>query len=397
MIPDGWESVRGTDAATSATPAADGGSSKIYAGSGAVSGIVIMTRALEDAITDVAAYTIATDMENMVWQKGVAINGLLATGREECVETARELVDRSVETQDSNGQLSYGPSYPIEVFQHGTEYDAHWHIDERKAMNTNNTTSIGHGVLEFYRRTGEDRYLEAARGEYEHLQSVTRTEDGGIPHHVPELSGVKGLWIDSVYMMCPFFARYGAAADEPEAFDEAAKQLIVHAKHLQDPHTGLFRHIWHEQPNSYAQSTFWARGNGWAQAAIVDVLEFLPEDHPDREELVAIFRDVASSIVELQDDSGMWYNVVDDPHTPLEASGTLMYTYAFKRALELGILEDEQYEQAVRKAMDVALGLVDDEGAVRRVAGPPGGPGAPLTSTMYGQGFFLLAASQFAE
>ncbi|UHQ98491.1 glycoside hydrolase family 88 protein (plasmid) [Natrinema zhouii] len=356
-----------------------------------------MTQSLEETISDVAAYTVAQDMENEVWQKGVAINGLLATDREECVEAARALVDRSVETQDSNGQLSYGPSYPIEVFQHGKEYDAHWQIDERKAMNTNNTTSIGHGVLDFYRRTGNDEYLEAARGEYENLQSVERTEDGGIPHHIPELSGVKGLWIDSVYMMCPFFARYGAAADEPDAFDEAAKQLIVHAKHLQDPHTGLFRHIWHEQPNSYPQSTFWARGNGWIQAAIVDVLEFLPEDHPDRDELIEIFRDVASAIVERQDDSGMWYNIVDDPHTPLESSGTLMYTYAFKRALDLGIVEDAKYEQAAEDAMDIAQGLVDNEGAVRRVAGPPGGPGAPLTSTSYGQGFYLLAATQFID
>ncbi|AHG01324.1 glycosyl hydrolase family 88 (plasmid) [Halostagnicola larsenii XH-48] len=354
-----------------------------------------MTVSLDETVAAVASYTIDHDMENEVWQKGVAINGLLATEREECLETARDLVDRAVETQDSNGQLSYGPSYPIEVFQHGKEYDAHWHIDERKAMNTNNTTSIGHGVLEFYRRTGEDRYLEAARGEYENLQSVSRTKDGGIPHHVPELSGVKGLWIDSVYMMCPFFARYGAAADDPEAFDEAARQIIVHAKHLQDPHTGLFRHIWHEQPNSYPQSTFWARGNGWIQAAIVDVLEFLPEDHPDRDELIDIFRDVSSTIIEHQDDSGMWYNVVDDPHTPLESSGTLMYTYAFKRALELGIVRDDAYRSAAADAMDVCQGLVAEDGAVRRVAGPPGGPGAPLTTTSYGQGFYLLAASQF--
>lgn len=354
-----------------------------------------MTASLDETVAAVASHTIDHDMENEVWQKGVAINGLLATDREECLKTARDLVDRAVETQDSNGQLSYGPSYPIEVFQHGNEYDAHWHIDERKAMNTNNTTSIGHGVLEFYRRTGEDRYLEAARGEYENLQSVSRTEDGGIPHHVPELSGVKGLWIDSVYMMCPFFARYGAAADDPEAFDEAARQIIVHAKRLQDPHTGLFRHIWHEQPNSYPQSTFWARGNGWIQAAIVDVLEFLPEDHSDRETLIDIFRDVSSTIIEHQDDSGMWYNVVDDPHTPLESSGTLMYAYAFKRALELGIVRDDAYRSAAADAMEVCQGLVADDGAVRRVAGPPGGPGAPLTTTSYGQGFYLLAASQF--
>lgn len=350
-----------------------------------------------DRITEVAEYAIDRNLENEVWQKGVAINGLLATGREEYVEAAKRLVDRSIETQNSDGQLSYGPSYPIEVFSHGREYDAHWRIDERKAMNTNNTTAIGHGVVDFYRRTGDERYLEAARKEYEHLQSVTRTEDGGIPHHQPELAGVKGLWIDSVYMMCPFFARYGAAADDRDALDEAAAQLIVHAKHLQDPHTGLFRHVWHEQPNGYPQPTFWARGNGWAQAAIVDVLESLPDDHPDRDRLVEIFRDAATAVLERQDESGFWHNVVDDPRTPLETSGTLMYTYAFERALDLGIVSDDRFERAARDAMEVCRGVVDDDGAVRRVAGPPGGPGAPLTVTSYGQGFYLLAAMQFDD
>ena len=350
---------------------------------------------VEDLIERVAEYTIARDMENEDWQKGVAINGLLETGREEYADAARALVDRAVETQNDAGQLTYGPSYPIEVFGHGSEYEAHWEIDERKCINTNNTTGIGRGVVEFYERTGEDRYLDAARGEYEHLRSVQRSEDGGIPHHKPERAGVTALWIDSVYMMCPFLARYGAAADDDEALDEAVTQIEVHAKHLQDPNTGLFRHIWHETPNSYPQSTFWARGNGWAVTAIVDTLEYLPADHPGREALADIYRETCAALLERQEGNGFWHNVVDDPETPLETSGTLMYAYAFKRGLEMGLLDDEAYADAARRAMEICHGVVDEDGAVRRIAGPPGGPGAPLTVTTYGQGFYLLAASQF--
>lgn len=42
--------------------------------------------------------------------------------------------------------------------------------------------------------------------------------------------------------MCPFLASYGEVTGDEEAFDEATRQIRVQAKHLQDPHTDLFRH-----------------------------------------------------------------------------------------------------------------------------------------------------------
>ncbi|RDI69874.1 glycoside hydrolase family 88 protein [Halopelagius longus] len=341
----------------------------------------------------VASHLRSLDVDGQSWITGVSINGLLAEGSEESVRAAKSLVDRAVATQDDDGQLGYGPSYPIEVFSHGREYEASWELTVKKCMNTNNTTAIGHGVLDFYERTGDDRYLDAAAREYESLRSFDRTEDGGIPHHDPEVAGIKSLWIDSVYMMCPFFSRYGAAADDEDAYDEAVEQLLVHADHLRDPRTGLFRHIWVETPDHYPQGTFWARGNGWAAAAAVDVLERLPDAHPRRDELVDLFADHCETLLPLQDGSGFWHNLVDDTDTPLESSGTLMFAYAFARGIEQGILDESEYRQPAADALEAVTRVVDDEGAVRRIAGPPGGPEAPLTVTPYGQGWYLMAAS----
>ncbi|MBV0902866.1 glycoside hydrolase family 88 protein [Haloarcula salina] len=340
----------------------------------------------------VASQLRSLDLDGKSWITGVAINGLLSEGSEPSVQTARTLVDTAVATQDDDGQLGYGPSYPIEVFSHGREYEASWDLTVKKCMNTNNTTAIGHGVLDFYERTGDERYLDAARNEYEWLLSVDRTETGGIPHHDPEVAGIKSLWIDSAYMMCPFFSRYAEAADEPAAHDEAVEQYEVHAEHLRDPRTGLFRHIWVERPDHYPQGTFWARGNGWAAAAAVEILDRLPDEHARRDDLAEQFSDHCASLLPLQDGSGFWHNLVDDPDTPLESSGTLMFAYAFNRGIDLGHLDEATYGEAAADALDAVTRVVDDEGNVNRVAGPPGGPEAPLTVTPYGQGWYLMAA-----
>jgi unsaturated rhamnogalacturonyl hydrolase len=143
----------------------------------------------------------------------------------------------------------------------------------------------------------------------------------------------------------------------------------------------------------FTAGTFWARGNGWAAAAAVEILDRLPDDHDQRGELVDQFKDHCESLLPLQDGSGFRHNLVDDTDTPLESSGTLMFAYAFNRGIELGLLDASEYRDSADDALEAVTHVVDDEGAVGRVAGLPGGPEAPLTVTPYGQGWCLMAAA----
>ena len=337
-----------------------------------------------DLVERVADYTVARDMESEDWQKAVAVNGLIATGQDRYVKAARRLVDRSIETQIDTGQLSYGS---LDQKDFTTASGANYQSQTDPA-------ALARAALEFYERTGEERYLGGARGEYEFLtEQAQRTADGGITHHK---GAERELWVDAIYMIVPTLAKYGAVTDTPAAFDEAATQATVLAKHLMDPHEDLFRHQWRETPNTYPQPTFWSRGNGWALAGIIDALEFLPDDHADRDALAGIARDLAAALLPLQDRSGYWHNILDDPQSPLETSGTLMFAYAFTRGLETGVLEGDAYREAAEAGMAVCEGIVDEDGAVKRVVGPPGGPGVPFAVTSYGQGWFLLAANEVA-
>lgn len=331
----------------------------------------------------VADRTLDRDMENEDWQKAIAINGLLSMNEEPYISEARKLVNRSIQTQTSEGQLSYGAL---------DGYD--WPGHEEVYRSQVDPVAIGYSVLDFYRRTGEERYIEAARAEYEFLQQhARRTADGGIAHH----RGTVELWVDAIYMICPFLVRYGELTETPSAFDEAGKQVELQTKYLQDPHTDLFRHEWRETPNTYPEDTFWSRGNGWAAAGIIDSLGYLKADEELYNAFVNVFESLAEAVVDYQDSSGFWHNVLDDPESPLETSGTLMFAYAFKRAYDLGILVDEKYLDAAERALEVVAGVVDDDGDVRRVVGPPGGPDAPFAVTSYGQGWFMMAANVFLD
>jgi len=92
-----------------------------------------------------------------------------------------------------------------------------------------------------------------------------------------------------------------------------------------------------------------------------------------------------------QDASGYFRNTLDDPRSKLEASGSLMFAYAIPRAVELGLIEEALIDDALR-AFGVVAGSVIPSGKVPGVAVPPGGPNVVFDWTMFGQGFFLLAA-----
>jgi unsaturated rhamnogalacturonyl hydrolase len=346
-----------------------------------------MTASRSELVERVAAQIVSGswNMEKHDWEKGCAINGLLATDQQ--VEEARRLVDRSVETQTSDGQLSYGS---LGSTPYGWEAD--WATGEYKSYA--DPVVPGHGVLEFYDRTGESFLLEAARKQYEQLRRIETTEDGGIPIS----RGTTDLLLDSLYHFCPFMARYGLLADDPDAIDEAVKQIEVHADHLYDSYTGLYRQGWTESPkDSFKQDTFWSRGVGWLTTAIVDTYQYLPEDHAGREPLAEMLRDLSETLLDYQDASGFWHNTLDDDESPLETSGTLMFAYSFRRGLDLGILSDERFEASAQRAMDVCDGTVNRDGEVRRVSVVPGGPNSPLGVALHGQGWYLLAASCFAD
>jgi len=107
---------------------------------------------------------------------------------------------------------------------------------------------------------------------------------------------------------------------------------------------------------------------GWYAMALVDVLDYFPEDHQNYQSIVDIIKRLASAIVKYQhNEKGVWYQVVDQADRDgnyLEASASAMFSYFLLKAVNKGYLSnDEYYDNAVaayRGVVNHLMNIGDD-------------------------------------
>jgi len=219
----------------------------------------------------------------------------------------------------------------------------------------------GNMLFEIYKKTGDNKYKIAMDQLIHQLKGQPRTSDGGFWHKkVYE----NQMWLDGIYMASPFMAHYGATFHQPEWIDEAIKQITLCHKHTFDQKTGLYYHAWDESksqrwsnPVTGVSPNFWGRSIGWYFMAVVDVLDYIPADHPRREELIAIIQGLADALPIYQT-NGLWSQVIDQPSRKgnfPEASVTTQFMYAFAKAVNKGYI-DKKYKVYAEKALQ---GIVD--------------------------------------
>jgi unsaturated rhamnogalacturonyl hydrolase len=204
----------------------------------------------------------------------------------------------------------------------------------------------GRNLLFLYKTTGQEKYRKAAALLREQLKTHPRTSEGGFWHKKIYPSQ---MWLDGLYMGEPFYAEYAATFKEDAAFDDIAKQFILMERHSRDDKTGLLYHGWDESkqqrwanPSTGRSPNFWGRAMGWYAMALVDVLDYFPQKHPQRTELIAILNRVARAVAKYQDErSGLWYQILDKGDAKgnyLESSAACMFVYALAKGVRKGYL-----------------------------------------------------------
>jgi unsaturated rhamnogalacturonyl hydrolase len=255
-------------------------------------------------------------------------------------------------------------------------------------------------ALALYRRTGEDQYLALAHQVCGHITiKARRTADGAVVTH----AGRPQLWVDSMYFTAPALVRTAAATGESRYVNEALQEIQVHARHLLEPSTGLFHHMWDEE-SSQRSPCPWARGNAWAALATLEVLDALAEDHPQRQPLADMFRRQMEAVLRLQDASGLWHTVLDRPDSYLETSCAATFALAIVGGVHAGLLGGgwlpAEMLASARRAWEGVRAQVTPEGRITGVsAGTPPGDfetyqKVPLGSQTFGTGFVLLAGTE---
>jgi unsaturated rhamnogalacturonyl hydrolase len=212
-----------------------------------------------------------------------------------------------------------------------------------------NLDQINPGKILFplYDRTSDDRYRKAAYRLMKQLRDQPRTTAGGFWH---KKIYPHQMWLDGIYMASPFYAQFAQTFGEPEGFDDVALQITLVERHARDSRTGLLYHGWDESctqkwanPETGCSPSFWGRAMGWYAMGIVDVLDWLPIDHPMRGEIVGTLQRVAAALADVQHAStGLWYQVLDQGGREgnyHEASASCMFVYALTKGVRKGHLD----------------------------------------------------------
>lgn len=200
------------------------------------------------------------------------------------------------------------------------------------------------------------------------------------------------MWLDGLYMGATIYAQWQYAfgkedvADNNESWTDIANQFKIIHHYTYNPEKQLNYHAWSAtptDPNSFwanqtepflgCSKEFWGRGMGWYFAALADVLEYMPRDHADYNNVLNIFNQVAAGLKRWQDnESGVWYQLlqydssmkadgkgdaindgvynVGTASNYLEASCSSIFTYAFLKGIRLGLLDKTTYMPVAEKA-----------------------------------------------
>jgi len=253
----------------------------------------------------------------------------------------------------------------------------------------------GRDVIAIYKRNPDPKYKTALDNFIEQLKSHPKTNSGGYWH---KNIYPWQMWLDGIFMASTYMAQYAKEFNAPEWFDIACTQTKMIYEKTLDPKSGLLMHAWDEShsqkwcdPVTGKSHYPWSRAMGWYVLAIEDILEYLPENHPDRAALIVILQKTCNALLKVRDPkTGLWFQVLNNGGRDgnyLEGSGSAMYTYAFARGAHKGYL-DKKYLAIANSAFDgiiKELITVDEKGEVtmHNICGGCGLGGNPYRNGSY--------------
>lgn len=220
--------------------------------------------------------------------------------------------------------------------------------------------------LWLYEKTGTLKYKTAATTIRNYILTTgagayPRTPENGF-WHKNNSSYTNVMMCDGIYMASPFLAKYGALFNDATATDEAAFQTMNIYSHVYNPSNKLVYHAWNYDKTTYnwsntttgVSSQVWSRGMGWYMMALVDILEYLPTTHPRYSEIKTALQNLCEGLKTFQDPTtGLWFQVVQNPTGSdnwIETSGSGMYIYAIKKAINNKLIDAITYTPVVNKA-----------------------------------------------
>ncbi|HYX05864.1 MAG TPA: glycoside hydrolase family 88 protein, partial [Bacteroidales bacterium] len=213
-------------------------------------------------------------------------------------------------------------------------------------------------------------------------------------------------WADGLYMVMPVMTKLFRVTGDSLYLDKLTEYFQYAKSIMYDQQTGLFyrdaKYVYPKHTSVNGKKDFWARGDGWVFAGLAKVLNDMPENYRHRALFLDVYKKMAISLKEAQQNGGYWTRSILDPaHAPgPETSGTAFYTFGFLWGINHGILSEKKYLPVVTKAWDyLSHTAINNQGRVGYVQpiGERAIPGQVVdqnSTANFGVGAVLLAASE---
>ena len=241
--------------------------------------------------------------------------------------------------------------------------------------------------LETFVEEGTDRHISFQNylmgglpGAYRYIQGRPLTDDDtfhlyvqellydhpkdelGVVQHPTQLGG--RIWVDCLMAVCPFLSMAAETLEDPSLHTASIDQYLGMEAQLFDPQAGLFHQSKNFGDPGCVTPDHWGRGNGWALIGLVEILQYLPEDHPQYFDMVQRLASFAEVLAPLQAESGMWRQNLTTPSSYEETSGSGMIVYAMAIGLREGWI-DRSYESMVLRGWQGLTQQVDPAGSIK--------------------------------
>ncbi|QCT04326.1 hypothetical protein E6C60_3616 [Paenibacillus algicola] len=269
-------------------------------------------------------------------------------------------------------------------------------VEQRKTGSVNTVIPANVALL-LLKETGDAKYAAICEEYADWCLNVSlKTTNGGLAHVWSEggLEDYKNqLWIDSLFMAGLFMLRYGAWSRNEKLLAAGKEQFDIHIRSQFDPEAGLFYHGYHcleQKP----LGEFWGRGNGWAAASLIELIENQGVDSEEGR-YVEVFQRLMEKGYQLRLKDGMLRTLPELEEAYPEATATALFGYAALKGVRLGILE-HKFEAWGRQTTETLAQHVSEEGIPQSASGgtdcqeKEGYLQVPYTETLYAYGVLFM-------
>ena len=263
---------------------------------------------------------------------------------------------------------------------------------------------VGQMYLDFYGREKDKAMIDHTIRQFNQILVVNPQNSleflGGSIRGVGWACQLRWCWCDALFMSPQTWIMLSLVTGEDKYMEYADREFWATTDYLLDPETSLyFRDSrYFDRKDDEGNKVFWARGNGWVYAGIVNILRILPQDHPSYPKYVQLYKDMSKTVASIQNDNGFWRVslLAKEMYESPETSGTGFMTYGLGWGVNEGHLDKAEYGPVVKKGWKALVSAVQDDGMLGWVQPIGAAPDSvyETDTQLYGVGAFLLAASQ---